>query len=278
VDVEAIDLSRYDTDKSRVYLTNYARECGHLAAGPIALLELGVKRGGSLLLWRDLLPQATIAGLDLNPVEIAQDGRIRIYQGFQQDPAILDRIAREVAPDGFDLIIDDASHLGEYTAQSFWHLFPNHLKPGGTYVIEDWGTGYWPDSSDGHAFTGNRATIGDRSKADGPAARPGQLELLRRHVRSAAAPVAATLSRRNPRLKRRLRKAYTKVEGIGIRKRFPSHDYGMVGFVKQLIDACAIEAINRATGQPPTEAQVASVHVYRGQVFIHKSGELRNRP
>jgi hypothetical protein len=28
-------------------------------------------------------------------------------------------------------------------------LFDNHLKPGGLYVIEDWGTGYWDDWPDG---------------------------------------------------------------------------------------------------------------------------------
>src|SRR5438309_8699047 len=49
----------------------------------------------------------------------------------------------ETAPEGFDVIIDDCSHIGELTRISFWHLFEHHLKPGGLYVIEDWSTGYW---------------------------------------------------------------------------------------------------------------------------------------
>jgi hypothetical protein len=50
-------------------------------------------------------------------------------------------IADNVAPEGFDIIIDDASHIGELTKTAFWHLFDNHLKPNGLYAIEDWGTG-----------------------------------------------------------------------------------------------------------------------------------------
>jgi spermidine synthase len=54
-------------------------------------------------------------------------------------------VARKTAPEGFDIIIDDASHFGDLTKIAFWHLFDNHLKPSGLYVIEDWGTGYWSD-------------------------------------------------------------------------------------------------------------------------------------
>ena len=37
----------------------------------------------------------------------------------------------------FDLIVDDASHLYRPTLASFEVLYPR-LRPGGTYVIEDW--------------------------------------------------------------------------------------------------------------------------------------------
>ena len=50
-------------------------------------------------------------------------------------------VARKTAPEGFDIIIDDASHFGDLTKIAFWHLLYNHLKPSGLYVIEDWGTG-----------------------------------------------------------------------------------------------------------------------------------------
>ena len=61
-------------------------------------------------------------------------------------------VARKTAPEGFDIIIDDASHFGDLTKIAFWHLFDNHLKPSGLYVIEDWGTGYWSDWTDGKTY------------------------------------------------------------------------------------------------------------------------------
>ena len=110
-------------------------------------------KGGSLLLWRDYFKKGRIVGLDINSVNINDEtGRIKIYQGLQQDIQLLDRIGRETAPEGFDIIIDDASHVAELTKESFWYLFNNHLKPGGFYIVEDWGTGYWETWVDGKRY------------------------------------------------------------------------------------------------------------------------------
>ena len=40
-----------------------------------------------------------------------------------------------------DLVVDDASHELDLTRQSFNMLFPL-LRPGGLYIIEDWGWGH----------------------------------------------------------------------------------------------------------------------------------------
>jgi hypothetical protein len=42
-----------------------------------------------------------------------------------------------------DLIIDDASHEYEISKMAFEELF-GYLRPGGKYVIEDWGWLHWP--------------------------------------------------------------------------------------------------------------------------------------
>lgn len=144
-----IDPATVGANKPLPYLEIYERELAALTERPVCMLELGLDRGGSLRLWREFFPHGVIAGLDAVAVTVDDPGgRLRIYRGMQEDTALLDRIARECAPDGFDFIVDDASHLGRETRISFWHLFTHHLKPGGIYVIEDWGTGYsgkWPD-------------------------------------------------------------------------------------------------------------------------------------
>jgi hypothetical protein len=76
-----IDLANYDTDKSIGYLTRYRKEFADLFDKPITLLELGVQRGGSMALFRDLFPLANIVGLDLNAIEIDdKSGRVHVYQ------------------------------------------------------------------------------------------------------------------------------------------------------------------------------------------------------
>jgi hypothetical protein len=149
-----LDLRRYDTDKVKHrYLEQYDRVVQPLVDQEIKLLELGVHRGGSLLLWRDYFPKGTIVGIDLQLADdLAGEERIQMFQGDQGDVRFLTEVANQAAPDGFDIIIDDASHVAQLTRISFWHLFDNHLKPSGLYVIEDWGTGYWDDWPDGKSY------------------------------------------------------------------------------------------------------------------------------
>ena len=116
---------------------------------PIALLELAVLGGESLRLWRDYFPAGPIVGLDQNVVHITDaTGRIHIYQGQQDDVALLTHISATHAPEGWDVVIDVAAHVAAPTRRAFWQLF-EYLKPGGVYSIEDWGTGYWADWPDG---------------------------------------------------------------------------------------------------------------------------------
>lgn len=194
---QELDLSRYDTDKiANRYLEWYDRELSHLE--PCAkVLELGVKNGGSLLLWRDYFPEGFVAGLDKNLSNLryapGDFDRLAVYEGSQADGELLSRIALEHAPDGFDLIVDDASHVGWLSRMSFEHLFDRHLKPGGVYVVEDWTTGYWDDWSDGRTH----------------------------HPRSWWAT-----------------SWYSLLKAMRIIKSTPSntHPYGLVGFVKELVD------------------------------------------
>ncbi|MEZ5404144.1 MAG: hypothetical protein R2729_30975 [Bryobacteraceae bacterium] len=199
--------------KPDIYLRTYEAILGPWRNRTVNLLELGVHRGGSMFWWRDFFPAGMVAGIDLKiPPLNDPTGRIRLYEGMQQDAKLLDRVAAECAPEGFDLIIDDASHVGAISHESFWNLYPKHLRPGGIYVIEDWATGYQPSWPDGVRYQA--------------AARPD--------------PSA---------------------------KRLPSHDWGLVGFVKQLVDECGAE---NPIGEEPRVGTIAEVRVRPGQVFLFK--------
>ena len=126
----------YNTDKVEPhgYMPDYMRLVKEL--GPAATVcEVGVMHGGSLAMWQDLFPHGTVIGVDKNPDATWPEGTLRIV-AEQDDPGLGD-LVREHAPDGCDLIVDDASHIGHLTRATFASLWPL-VKPGGIYVVEDW--------------------------------------------------------------------------------------------------------------------------------------------
>jgi 23S rRNA U2552 (ribose-2'-O)-methylase RlmE/FtsJ len=183
------------------------------------LLELGVWRGHSLEMWRDAFPQATIIGVDLQPPDLHLGSRVHIVRGDQTDAALMQRLREEYAPDGFEVIVDDASHFGTYTARSLQILYPEHLRPGGLYCIEDWRTGYMPNWPDGGRMTPPL----DVRNLDSSKTSPWT---------DVAYKLRRTLRRREARKMRPLPGETTPV-------RMRSHDVGMVGLIKRLIDHTA---------------------------------------
>ena len=108
---------------------------------PIKLLEIGVLSGASLTAWRAFFPRAIIVGCDIRPKMQFNYRRIRTYLTDQSNPADLMALAAAEGP--FDVIIDDGSHINAHQVTTLYNLF-EHLRDGGTYVIEDTQTSYWP--------------------------------------------------------------------------------------------------------------------------------------
>ena len=87
-------------------------------------------------MWREYFPNSNIYGIDIDPrCKQFQSDRIKIYIGSQSDPEITGAAVAD-AVGGFDIILDDGSHVNSLTLKSFELLFP-HLKRGGLYIIED---------------------------------------------------------------------------------------------------------------------------------------------
>ncbi len=233
------------------YFENYERYLGPLRDQPLRFLELGIARGDSLKYWENWLPEAQITGIDINPCPVEfHSGRVRCYVGEQQDTALLDRIAAERAPQGFDVIIDDAAHVGQLARISFWHLFDHHLKPGGYYFIEDWGTGYWPQYPDGRHHRPEKVGLSWHERM-----------LDRLHKSPGVGAVTP------------LRRAVGWARWNLVRRQFHGHDRGMVGFVKELIDECGAEDMTHAnfgTGTP-RQSRFAWMRISLGHVVIRKA-------
>ncbi len=242
-------------DSDKTYLINYQKYFNPLVDKKIALLELGVFKGESIRFWRDYFLHGKIYGVDIKHVDIEdQTGRVQIFKGSQCDIKFLDSISTNSGP--YDIIIDDASHIGEYTKISFWHLFNNYLKSGGIYVIEDWGTGYYKNFPDGKIYTDNRTVSSHRTQKT----------------------ITFLIDRLNvfPPSQKRLKKALLRILNIIrvklIKKKFTSHNYGLVGFIKELVDEMGMEIITSPRGNPKISStrKFENIDIYPGQIFITK--------
>jgi 8-demethyl-8-alpha-L-rhamnosyltetracenomycin-C 2'-O-methyltransferase len=129
-------FARYPTDKNtgHRYGPVYEELLAPIRDQAWAVLEIGVARGGSLRVWRDYFPKATVVGLDIDPSARFIDDRIVCVTGDQAAPYIVRQVGDNYGP--FDLIVDDGSHKIGDQMTSLLNLW-EHLAADGVYVVED---------------------------------------------------------------------------------------------------------------------------------------------
>lgn len=148
------------SDKDVRYLEFYEALFSEMRSKPLNILEVGVFKGGSLLLFAQYFKQSRLLGLDVNlPPKMFFDSlvlsgvqdRVALEQGSQDNQTFLKHaMDKHFGQSPVDIVIDDASHYYKQTRATFEYVFYERLKPGGCYIIEDWGCGYWPKWPDGN--------------------------------------------------------------------------------------------------------------------------------
>ncbi len=156
-------MNTFSCMKIPEYIQTYVELFSPLKDRPVTILELGVLSGASLLMWNSFFrhKETEVIGLDMSPPvdlkalapDLMDIENIFQYQGKQDDLELLEVL--KVKHGAFDIVIDDASHRADPTRESFNALWDS-VKPGGFYVVEDWGTGFWDPSRgfDGEEFKG----------------------------------------------------------------------------------------------------------------------------
>lgn len=131
-------MTTFNTDKITVH--NYYPIYQSLASqlGPEAdVCEIGVLDGESLKMWQHLFPKGTVTGVDYNSNAIWPAGTIKVLAD-QTSPRLPELLGE------YDMIVDDASHEGWKTKETFRLCWPL-MRSGGFYVVEDWGVGLSDD-------------------------------------------------------------------------------------------------------------------------------------
>jgi hypothetical protein len=210
----------HDITKPISYYKIYQQYFAPYVGKPVSVLEIGVFQGESLKILSRFFEEGQVVGIDLEmkPIDFTGFSNIAYEQADQTDANTLVSMADRQAPAGFDIIIDDASHIGAFSLKTFEALFPK-LKSGGLYIVEDWGTGYWKDWPDGGTFEKFQTT-----------------------------PLPNTVVRR-----------------------LPSYDFGMVGFVKGLVDLVHIDSVRHSwKSEPLFTSTVEYLHFFPGVVILKK--------
>ena len=95
------------------------------------LLEIGMYRGESIRLWRQVFPEAEIYGADIQPCPaVANLERVVQLVGDAYTPGFVKGLPK------FDVIIDDGPHTFASMAFFLQHYLPL-LNDGGVMVLED---------------------------------------------------------------------------------------------------------------------------------------------
>ena len=155
------------------YFPAYERHFARFVNQSFVLLEIGVRYGGSLPLWRQYFgPNAIIVGIDIDEeCKCIEDRSQNIFVeiGSQSDPNFLARIVKKYgAP---SIVIDDGSHMSEDMNASFDCLFPI-IPSNAVYAVEDTHTCYMESYNRGleksKIFTNRAKNFIDKIHNDSP--------------------------------------------------------------------------------------------------------------
>lgn len=98
-------------------------------------VEIGIRDGCSLRMWKEYFPNAHIYGIDIDPrCKQFEEDRITCFIGDQNNEEFLLKIKEEIGE--YDVLLDDGSHITEHQIKTFNNLYEN-CKENGFYIIED---------------------------------------------------------------------------------------------------------------------------------------------
>jgi len=151
---ELIDNSRTDKNTTHSYLDLYHQLLRSKKETAKNVLEVGIgdfgdKNGGSIKLWRDYFPNATIYGLDILHInrvmdELINDSRVVLYtetDAYNEDFFKTHFLNKNIK---CDFMLDDGPHTLESMKQ-FIKLYSQIMTDDGILIIEDVQSMGWID-------------------------------------------------------------------------------------------------------------------------------------
>jgi hypothetical protein len=144
--VELVDNNRTDKNTVHSYLPLYERLLFPRKESVKNALEIGICQGGSIKLWHDYFPNATVFGLDcmhINGIwsELKNKDRINLYTSTNAYDRSFIQSEFVNKSRRFDFILDDGPHTFE-SMRTFVNTYSRLLTDDGILILEDvqqWG-------------------------------------------------------------------------------------------------------------------------------------------
>ena len=139
--VRLADHSRTDKNTSHSYLPLYQRLLESKKNTAKRVLEVGIAKGGSIKLWHDFFPNATVYGLDIIGASsvwgtLHNNSRIQLYTSYNAYDERLFASTFLAKGEQFDFMLDDGPHDLESMIQ-FIRLYSLLMTDDGILIIED---------------------------------------------------------------------------------------------------------------------------------------------
>lgn len=136
---ESLDTicNRHTADKGSKwhdFMKRYEPHLEPLRDKEINLLEVGIQFGCSAGMWLEAFPKAQVYGVDIRQDHKLSDPRFHFEIGDQRSVEFWEKW--KFTHPLMHVIIDDAEHRADASANMFYALWP-HLVHGGLYSIED---------------------------------------------------------------------------------------------------------------------------------------------
>lgn len=146
-------------NKDMHYFEAYDRFFSRYRGRKVSILEIGVRGGGSVQMWKDYFGrnggEVTVYGIDIDErCRQYEEENIKIYIGSQEDREFLRMVKEKTGK--LDIIIDDGGHTMNQQIVSLEELW-DCVKPGGIYLCEDVGTSYM--ASHGGSYKGENTFV-----------------------------------------------------------------------------------------------------------------------
>jgi len=138
---EIVDNSRTDKNTIHSYLPLYEELLKIKKESAKNVLEVGVKDGGSIKLWRDFFTNANVYGIDIMNIDyvwegIKNDEKIILHtssDAYNNDFFVTNFLNKDVK---FDFLLDDGPHTLE-SMIDFIKLYSQIMTNDGILIIED---------------------------------------------------------------------------------------------------------------------------------------------